>query len=157
MRELFRTSIRGLRQRRGLAATVVLTLAVGIGANSAVFSAVDAVLLKPLPYPGADRLVAVYELNQGLKQATQMVAPGRLEEWHAANRSLAGLAGSYFENVTDTTGPTPLRVEAMRTSPRFFEILGVGAALGRTLTPEEERFGGPSVPCGHVRPVTSWG
>ena len=73
--------------RRGLAATVVLTLAVGIGANSAVFSAVDAVLLKPLPYPGADRLVAVYELNQGLKQATQTVASGRLEEWHFSSAS----------------------------------------------------------------------
>lgn len=145
MRELVRTAIRGLRRRRGVAATVVLTLAVGIGANSAVFSAVDAVLLKPLPYPDADRLVAVYELNQGLKQARQLVAPGRLEEWHAANRSFVGLAGSYFENVTDTTGATPVRVEAMRTSARFFSVLGVGAALGRTLTPEEERPGGPSV------------
>ncbi len=145
MRVLVRTAIRGLRRRRGVAATVVLTLAVGIGANSAVFSAVDAVLLKPLPYPDADRLVAVYELNQGLKQATQLVAPGRLEEWHAANRSFAGLAGSYFENVTDTTGAMPVRVEAMRTSERFFTVLGVGAALGRTLTPEEERQGGPSV------------
>jgi len=128
-----------------MAAAVVATLALGIGANSAIFSAVDAVLLKPLPYPDADRLVAVYELNQGLKQATQLVAPVRLESWNAANHTLAGLAGCYFENQTDTTGAVPERVAAMRISPRFFSVLGVGAARGRTPTADEDRFGGPAV------------
>jgi putative ABC transport system permease protein len=136
-------AIRGLRHRRGVAVTVVLTLMLGIGANSAIFSAVDAVLLKPLPFPDAERLVAVYELNQGRRQATQLVAPVRLEEWNRQNRSFAGLAGSYFENMTDTTGATPERVEAMRTSPRFFSVLGVPAAIGRTLSAQEEIFGGP--------------
>ena len=117
--------LRSLAHRRGLAATVVVTLTLGIGANSAIFSAVDAVLLKPLPYPAADRLVAVYERNPGLRQATQLVAPGRLEEWNAQNRTFDGLAASYFENMTDTTGALPERVEAMRTSPRFFAVLGV--------------------------------
>ena len=128
-----------------MAAAVVATLALGIGANSAIFSAVDAVLLKPLPYPDADRLVAVYELNQGLKQATQLVAPVRLESWNAASHTLAGLAGCYFENQTDTTGAQPERVAAMRISPRFFSVLGVGAARGRTPTADEDRFGGPAV------------
>ena len=117
----------------------------GIGANSAIFSVLDAVLLKPLPYTAPDRLVAVFELNQGLKHATQLVAPGRLEEWNSANRSFAGLAGSYFENMTDTTGALPERVEAMRTSPRFFGVLGVPAALGRTPSAGEEIFAGPAV------------
>jgi putative ABC transport system permease protein len=67
----------------------------------------------------------------------------RLEEWNRADRSFAGLAGSYFENMTDTTGALPERVEAMRISPRFFTVLGVSAAIGRTLTPQEEVFGGP--------------
>jgi len=128
-----------------MAAAVVGTLTLGIGANSAIFSAVDAVLLKPLPYPDADRLVAVYELNQGLKRATQLVAPVRLESWNRDNRTLAGLAGSYFENQTDTTSALPERVEAMRTSPRFFSVLGVRAAVGRTPTADEERFGGRPV------------
>jgi putative ABC transport system permease protein len=119
MRDQLIAAVRGLRHRRGIAATVVLTLTLGIGANSAIFSAVDAVLLKPLPYPEVDRLVAVYELNLGQTHATQLVAPGRIEEWQRANRSFAGLAGSYFENMTETTGSLPERIEAMRTSPRF--------------------------------------
>jgi hypothetical protein len=110
---------------------VVCTLALGIGANSAIFSAVDAVLLKPLPYPAADRLVSVYERNAGLRQATQLVAPGRLEEWNAQNRTFEALGASYFENITDTSGPVPERVAAMNTSPRFFQVLGVAPALGR--------------------------
>jgi putative ABC transport system permease protein len=143
MLESVRDAVRGFRRRRAVAVTIVLTLTLGIGANSAIFSMVDAVLLRPLPYPAPERLVSVYELNRGLKQATQLVAPVRLEEWNRADRSFAGLAGSYFENMTDTTGALPERVEAMRISPRFFTVLGVSAAIGRTLTPQEEVFGGP--------------
>lgn len=143
MFERVRGTLRGFRHRRSAAAAIVATLALGIGANSAIFSIVDAVLLRPLPYAAPDRLVAIYELNRGLKQATQLVAPVRLEEWNAANRSFAGLAGSYFENMTDTSGAEPQRVEAMRVSPRFFRVLGVAAAIGRTLTPDEDVFGGP--------------
>ena len=124
---------------------VVFTLALGIGANSAIFSAVDAVLLKPLPYPTADRLVSVYERNADLRQATQLVAPGRLEEWNEQNRTFEALGASYFENMTDTSGSVPERVAAMNTSPRFFQVLGVAPALGRLPTPQEERFGGPPV------------
>jgi putative ABC transport system permease protein len=141
----WRAAARSLARRPGLALTVVLTLMLGIGANSAIFSAVDAVLLRPLPFPAADRLVAVYELNMSGNNATQLVAPGRLEEWQRLNQSFVGLAGSYFENVTDTTGPLPERVEAMRTSPRFFSVLGVSAAVGRVTTSEEELFGGQPV------------
>jgi predicted permease len=143
MLDAVRDALRGFRHRRGLAVTIVTTLALGIGANAAIFSMVDAVLLRPLPYPSGERLVAVYELNRAMKQATQLVAPVRLEEWNRANRSFDGLAGSYFENVTDTTMAEPQRVEAMRVSPRFFAVLGVDAALGRTLAPPEEVFGGP--------------
>jgi putative ABC transport system permease protein len=129
-------------RRRGLALAVASTLGLGIGANSIIFSAVDAVLLKPLPYPEADRLVAVYEQNAGLRQATQLVAPGRLEEWNERNTTFDGLAASYFENMTDLAA-LPERVEAMRTSPRFFRVLGVPPQLGRWPTPDEEQFGGP--------------
>src|SRR5579862_7604824 len=138
-------AIRSLARRPGLAATILVTLALGIGANSAIFSAVDAVLLEPLPYPDSERLVSVYELNLAQRNATQLVAPGRLEEWNARNQSFEGLSGSYFENLSDTTGELPDRVAAQNTMPRFFTVLGVGPALGRAPTPEEERFGGPRV------------
>jgi putative ABC transport system permease protein len=145
MRHEWRAALRSLRHRRGLSATIVLTLALGIGANAAIFSAVDAVLLKPLPYPDDDRLVKLYESNKSLQGATQLVAPVRIEEWQAASRSFDGLAGSYFENMTDTAGAAPERIEAMRTSPRFFEVLGVAPAIGRWPTSDEERFGGPQI------------
>ena len=140
----WRAALRSVTRRRGLALAIVLTLTLGIGANSAIFSAIDAILLKPLPYPAADRLVAVYETNAGQKQLTSLVAPVRLEEWNRMNRSFDGLAGSYFENMTDTTGPLPERVAAMRTSPRFFSVLGTPAAVGRFVTAEEEVFAGPA-------------
>ena len=91
-----RAALRPLARRPGLSATIILTLALAIGANSAIFSAVDAVLLQPLPFPSADRLVAVYERNRALRQATQLVAPGRLEEWNARNHT--------FDHATPT-GP----------------------------------------------------
>lgn len=143
MRDQFRSAVRSLVHRPALAAAVIVTLTLGIGANSAIFSAVDAILLKPLPYPEADRLVSVYESNLARRQSTQLVAPGRLEEWNRMNRTFTGLAACYFENMTDTTRVLPERVAAMRVSPRFFSVFGVPAAVGRTLAAPEELFGGP--------------
>ncbi len=140
-----RSALRALRRRPVLTIAIVLTLTLGIGANSAIFSAVDAVLLKPLPYPAADRLVSIYEANLSRRQSTALLAPGRLEEWNQMNQTFSGLAASYFENMTDTSGPLPARVEAMRTSPRFFSVFGVAPAIGRAFTPAEEQFGGPAV------------
>lgn len=145
MLQNWRFALRTVAQRRGSTLAILVTLSLGIGANSAIFSAVDAVLLKPLPYPGPDRLVAVYEARVADNDLANLVAPVRLEEWNSLSRSFDGLAGSYFENMTDTTGSLPVRVAAMRTSPRFFSVLGASAALGRTFAGDEERFGGPTV------------
>src|SRR5262245_22858186 len=141
----WRAAARSLRHRKALAFTVILTLMLGIGANSAIFSVVDAVLLKPLPYPDANRLVSIYELNTAQAGATQLVAPVRLEEWNRLNHSFDGITGRYFENMTDTTGALAERVETMRISPLFFSVLGVLPAIGRAPTPEEEAFGGPRI------------
>jgi hypothetical protein len=127
----WRAAVRSVARRRALALTIVFTLTLGIGANGVIFSAIDAVLLRPLPYRAADRLAAIYETNASQRQLTALVAPVRLEEWNRLNRSFDGLAGSYFENVTDTTGPLPERVAAMRISPRFLAVLGTPAAVGR--------------------------
>jgi putative ABC transport system permease protein len=136
-------ALRSLAVRRALSAAIVLTLAVSVGATTAVFSVLDAVVLKPLPYPEPDRLVAIFETSARQPQATSLVAAIRIAEWNRMTDSFEGIAGCYFENLTDTTGPVPERLAAMRTSPAFFTVLGAGAALGRTFTSEEERFGGP--------------
>jgi predicted permease len=139
----WRRTVRSLAKRRGLTLTIVATLGLSIGATTAIFAVLNTVILKPLPYPDAERLVAVFERNTGLNQPESLVATIRLDEWNRSVRSVEALSGTYFENVTDTTGPVPERIGAMRTAPKFFTVMGTTAALGRTFTSDEEIFGGP--------------
>jgi putative ABC transport system permease protein len=134
---------RSLARRPAFAVTAVLTLAFGIAATTAMFSVVDTVLIKPLPFPNADRLVSVMEANPARTQKVSLIAPGRLEDWHLANRTFAVVSGSYAENVTDTSGAEPERLEGRRVTPRFFAVFGMTPAAGRTFGEDEERFGGP--------------
>ena len=121
-----------------------LTLAFGAGVTTAVFSLVDTVLLKPLPFPDGDRLVTVYESSPSAREKTSLIAPGRLEDWHRLNRSFVALSGSYSENVTDTSGAEPERLEGRRVAPRFFAVYAMPPLAGRWFTNEEERANGPS-------------
>ncbi|MGH9671844.1 MAG: ADOP family duplicated permease, partial [Bryobacteraceae bacterium] len=140
-----RYGFRRMSRRAGFAATVVLTLALGIGASSTVFSLIDTVLLRPLPYPNPDRLVAISERKLSDDLARTPVAPGRLEDWQRRTTAFEALAGSRAENLTDTAGPEPERISGAFVSPRFFTVLGTPAQLGRTFQEDEERFGGPAV------------
>ncbi len=135
---------RSLVRRPAFAAAAVTVLALGIGVNTAIFSLVDAVLLKPLPYPDPDRLVTVQEASPSTSDPVSLIAPGRLEDWNRRNRTFQAIAGSYSENVTDTSGAEPERLAARRVSARYFTVFGVKPAAGRTFTPEEEMDGGPS-------------
>lgn len=135
---------RTLTRRPGFAAAAILILALGIGANTAMFSMVDAILLKPLPYPNADRLVTVMEANTSKNEKASLIAPVRLEEWNRMNRSFEGIAGIYSESVTDTSAAEPERLEGRRVSPRYFTVFNMKPLLGRTFTPDEELFGGPA-------------
>ena len=135
---------RALVRRPGFVSAVVAILALGIGANTAIFSLVDAVLLKPLPYPNPDRLVTVMEASPSKNESTSLIAPARLEDWNRRNRTFEVIAASYGENVTDTSGPEPERLAARRVSPRFFTVFGVKPVAGRTFTPDEEVDGGPA-------------
>ncbi len=139
----FLVACRSLTRRPGFALVAMSTLAFGIAATTAVFSVVDTVLIKPLPFPDADRLVTVMEANPSKRQATSLIAPGRLEDWNRAAATFAGLSGWYAENVTDTSGAEPERLAGRRVAPRFFTVFGMRALIGRTFTPEEERAGGP--------------
>jgi putative ABC transport system permease protein len=141
----FRYASRVVVRRPGFTATVVLTLALGIGASSTIFSLVDAVLIRPLPYPNAGRLVAIHEAKPGDPFARTPVAPGRLEDWQRLTRTFEALAGSTEDRLTDTTGQSPERLSAALVSPRFLSVLETRPELGRGFTPAEERFGGPLV------------
>jgi putative ABC transport system permease protein len=136
---------RALARRPGFALTVFALLALGIAANTALFSVVDTVLLKPLPYPDPDRLVSVYEANSAKSQATSLIAPGRLEDWNRMSAAFEAISGSYSENVTDTAGAEPERLTGLRVAPRYFDVFGAPALLGRTPAGDEEREGGPRV------------
>src|SRR3954469_23028067 len=136
-------AVRALARRPGFALTVFALLSLGIAANTALFSLVDTVLLKPLPYPEPDRLVAVYETNSAKSQAVSLIAPARIDEWGRMSHAFTAISGVYSENVTDTGSGEPERLTGVRVAPRYFEVFGVPALLGRTPAAEEERDGGP--------------
>ena len=134
---------RSLRGRRAFFLAAVLTLGLGGGVATAAFSLVDAVLIKDLPYPDSDRLVTVYESSPSAREKTSLVAPPRLEDWNRLNRTFVAISGSYTENVTDTSGVEPERLEGRRVAPRFFDVFGVPPIVGRSFTEQEEAYNGP--------------
>lgn len=135
---------RALGRRKAFAAAVTGILALGIGANTAVFSVVDAVLLKPLPFPDSGRLVSLLEASPSKSERESLIAPGRLEDWNRLNRAFASIAGSYNESVTDTSGDEPERLAGRRVSPRYFRVFGTQPLYGRPFTAGEEVAGGPT-------------
>jgi putative ABC transport system permease protein len=139
----WRQAWRSLNKRPAFFLGSVLTLGFGVGITTAVFSLVDTVLIKPLPFPDADRLVTVYESSPVARERTSLIAPARLEDWNRLNRSFVALSGSYSENVTDTSGNDPERLEARRVAPRFFTVYGMPPLAGRHFVEAEERPGGP--------------
>lgn len=143
MRAVF-TTYRSLRKRPAFFLAVVLTLTLGIGANSAIFAVIDAVLLKPLPYANGDRLMALFESSTRQKSPHAGLAPAQIEDWDRMNQSFSAIAGGYTENVAETSGELPEMLVVARVSPRFFSVLGTPAILGRTFSPEEDLFNGPN-------------
>src|SRR5215831_2111441 len=114
---------RALAQKTGFTFAVVLTLALGIGATSAVFSAVDAVVLRPLSFPNADRLVRISQSKFGSEDSN--VSPPRFEDWNRLNSTLESMTGYYGEDVTDTTRDLPERVRRAHVSRHFIEVFGI--------------------------------
>jgi putative ABC transport system permease protein len=139
----WRQAWRSLARRPAYLAAAVVTLGFGGGITTAVFSLVDTVLIKPLPYPDPDQLVTVYESSPAAREKTSLIAPGRLEEWNRLNQTFVALSGSYSETVTDTSGSEPERLEGRRVAPRFFAVYGMPPLAGRFFTPEEEQHNGP--------------
>ena len=129
-----------LRRTPGFTIAVVLTLALGIGANGAVFSAINAVILQPLPFPDGDRLVRLYQVRPNF--AGGFIAPVRLEDWQRLNSTFEGMTGYYTENVSETSGEFPEKVTQALVAPRFVEVWGVQPARGRGFTALEHTEAG---------------
>ncbi|MGC9951648.1 MAG: ABC transporter permease [Bryobacteraceae bacterium] len=140
----WKLALRSLTRRKRFVAAVGIILALGIGADTAVFSVVDAVLLKPLPFPDSDRLVTVLEASPSKSEPESLIAPGRLDDWNRMNHTFDGIAASYNENVTDTSGDQPERLAGRRVSPGYFRVFGTPPRYGRAFTPDEELAGGPN-------------
>lgn len=139
-----RYGIRSMLRQPGFAATVVVTLAIGISATTAVFSLINTILLHPLPYPGSTRLVSLHQVRTSADQIRSRVAPAQLEDWAARTHSFDALAGYDLETVAETTGPVPEQIHIAKVSPRFFEVLGTAPLVGKVFSDQEEHFGGPA-------------
>jgi predicted permease len=135
-----RYAARSLARTPAFTVTVVLTLALAIGANTAVFSALDTVLFRPLPFPEADRLVQVSQTQE--RSSGTFIAPARLQDWVRLNTAFDALAGYYVEDASETSGDLPERVRRAFVTPQFFDVWGVAPAQGRAFEPGEYRFGG---------------
>ncbi len=140
-RQDVRYALRLLLKQPGITALAVVTLALGIGANTAIFSAVNAVLLRPLPYPDADRVVMIWEKRAREAVLDAPVAPADFVDWEKRQESFEAIAGMSTSAVDLTGTGEPVRLLAGVVSPAFFDVLGVKPALGRTFRPEEAIFG----------------
>ncbi len=138
-----KSAFRFIRKSPTFSATVILTLALAIGANSAVFSAIDAILLRPLPFPNSDQLVLLQQYKPKHASPSTFVAPLRLEDWNRLNSTFQAITGYYTENESETSGALPEKVTQALVAPRFLQVWGISPALGRDFTADEERFGGP--------------
>ena len=138
-----RLAFRTLAKRPGFATAVVLTLALGIGANSAVFSAIKNILLQSLPFPNADDLMRLEQYEPQATSPATFVAPTRLEDWQRSSKTFQAITGYYPDDISETSGEVPERLASAWVAPRFLQVWGVVPTLGRGFTPEEERFGGP--------------
>ena len=137
-----RLSLRALAKSPGFSITVVLTLALGIGANSAVFSAINAVLLRPLPFPNSDRIVSIAQMQA--KTPQPHIAPARLEDWNRMNHTFQAISGYYTQDDSELTGDLPEKLTHALVAPRFLEVWAIAPAIGRDFSPEEEHYGGPN-------------
>ncbi|HKP11772.1 MAG TPA: ABC transporter permease, partial [Blastocatellia bacterium] len=135
---------RMLAKRPGFAAVAILSLAIGIGANSAIFSVANALLLHPLPYEDADRLAILWSRSPGLNVAQDWFSPGQYLDVKTQNTVFEGTAVTIGQSFNLTGQGTPERVDGARASSSLFPLFGVQAALGRVFLPEEDEPGKPA-------------
>ncbi len=134
-----RLACRSLWKRPGFSLVAIMTLALGIGAATAIFSVVDAVLLRPLPYPAQERLVEVQELNEAGRG--MRVAQPNFDDLATRNRSFDAVASYFVSPEAVAGGNEPVRTNVCGVSADFFRVLGVAPTLGRLISTETLREG----------------
>jgi len=139
-------ALRQLRKNYGFALTAILTLALGIGSTTAIFSLVNAVLLRPLPFPQQDRLMWLNQQDRSLPG----VVPESLSypdyfDWRAQNHTFSGMASYGSSTAILESAGEPQHLDAMTVSSNLFEVLGVPPVIGRDFRPEDEKPGNRAV------------
>src|SRR5215467_2536938 len=140
-----RFAFRQLIKNPAFSAVAILTLALGIGANTAIFSIVNAVLLRPLPYPDADRIMVVNE-SSGPGQNYSVALPDYFD-WQKDNTVFQHLACTHKEsrNLSGIPGRDPERISCASVTRNFFDVVGMSAEVGRTFGEDEDKVGAPPV------------
>jgi putative ABC transport system permease protein len=140
-----RHAVRVLRNSPGFTIVAVLTLVLGIGVNTAIFSVVRAVLLQPLPFQDPDRLVIVWEDATPYGFPRNTPAPANYADWKAENRVFEDMAALSWKNLTLVGGGEPEKLSAHAVTFNFFSVLGVEPRMGRTFARDDDRPGAPKV------------
>ena len=141
LRQDLRYGLRTLTKSPGFTIIAILTLALGIGANTAIFSVVNAVLLRPLPYGEPERIVQLWETQPSKNAYQGTVSPLCFNDWRTRSRSFASMAAYRYANFTLTGGDTPQSLTGAAVSADFLAVLGVAPARGRAFTPEDDQPG----------------
>jgi putative ABC transport system permease protein len=139
-----RYAVRSLRRSPGFVAVAALTLAVGIGGNTAIFSAVKALLLRPLPYKDPDRVVFIQE-KRAVSGVPSSVSPLNYLDWKSQNRAFDSMAAATFGGVTITVADEAVRVSGQRVTSEYFNVFGTAPLLGRTFRPGDDTPGAAKV------------
>jgi putative ABC transport system permease protein len=140
-----RYGVRMLRESPGFTAAALLTLALGIGANTAIFSVVDAVLLRALPYPGPDQLVLMFSVPEKRPDAVLGISYRDFTEYRGHNQVFSEMAGNTFHNLTLTGAGEPSIVNTADVTPEIFSVLRARPLAGRLLLPEDGKPGAAAV------------
>lgn len=134
-------ALRLLKKTRGVTLVAILTLALGIGANTAIFSFVHSLLLSPLPFPEPDRLVAIWQTSQQMGEVDDAVAPANFLDWREQNDVFTDIAVWRLASLNLSGEQEPLRLRGARVSSGMFEVLGVAPTMGRTFTRSDDQHG----------------
>ena len=136
-----RFGARMLAKQPGFTLIAVITLALGIGANTTIFSMMESVILHPFSFPHQERLVMIYERLLGTGRERSLVTPATLRDWREQSREFEQFATTIFDDFTLTGGERPEQLSGYRVSAEFFGTLGVQPLLGRTFQPGEDSLG----------------